>query len=172
MRTQHTTRSAAQGTAQATPTGHRSPAAALTAGACLLALALVAPGYSASGATHAPASAAKQLAGQRLVANLKGGSQADKDGTGRATFRLFKSAHKVCANVTWKNIGKPTAAHIHRPDGQVVVDLSGSVTGGAHCTTKVSKALVGKILANPGKYYFNVHNAKFPAGAIRGNLHH
>ena len=28
------------------------------------------------------------------------------------------------------------------------------------------------ILAHPGQYYVNVHNATYPAGAIQGALHH
>src|SRR6476661_7531214 len=56
-------------------------------------------------------------------------------------------------------------AHL-KPSG----DLNGSVTGGSHCATGVSRTLIGKILAHPGRYYFNVHNMQFPAGAIQGKL--
>jgi len=78
----------------------------------------------------------------------------------------------VCATVTFSKIGKPNVAHIHRKsDGGVVVDLTGSVTGGAKCKTGVPKSLIKKILDHPGRYYFNVHNNTFPAGAIQGTLH-
>ncbi len=30
--------------------------------------------------------------------------------------------------------------------------------------------LIVAILTNPSAYYFNVHNATFPAGALRGQL--
>jgi hypothetical protein len=30
--------------------------------------------------------------------------------------------------------------------------------------------VVKDIVANPGNYYLNVHNAEFPPGAVRGQL--
>jgi hypothetical protein len=35
----------------------------------------------------------------------------------------------------------------------------------------VAGQTVADILANPGDYYVNVHNPKYPSGAIRGQLH-
>lgn len=136
-----------------------------------LTMCLVAAASAATvGVTTESASASQRVAVSRLEANLTGSG--DPDGSGKAAFRLSKSQHRVCAMVTWHKIGTPNAAHIHRAsDGGVVIDLTGSVTGGARCTTKASRALVGKILAHPGQYYFNVHNAKYPAGAIQGTLH-
>jgi len=52
-----------------------------------------------------------------------------------------------------------------------VVDLTGSVTGGANCATGVSRPLIRRILEHPRRYYFNVHNDAYPAGAIQGTLH-
>ena len=95
------------------------------------------------------------------------------NGSGEAHFTLNKTRGRVCASVEWKNVGKPNAAHIHRgSDGGIVVNLTGSVTGGSHCATGVSKKLIGRILDHPGRYYFNVHNAAYPAGAIQGTLRH
>ena len=53
----------------------------------------------------------------------------------------------------------------------VKIDLTGSVTGGKNCTTGVRKRLIRRILEHPRRYYFNVHNATYPAGAIQGTLH-
>jgi hypothetical protein len=119
----------------------------------------------------APVAGAQSQGVQELHAKLR--PSGDPDGSGAATFRLRMAKGKVCAAVTWRNIEAPDAAHIHRKsDGTVVVDLSGSVTGGAHCATGVSHRLIGRILDHPRRYYFNVHNATYPAGAIQGTLHH
>jgi hypothetical protein len=39
------------------------------------------------------------------------------------------------------------------------------------CTTGVDRALVRAIRTGPSAFYTNLHNAEFPAGAIRGQLH-
>jgi hypothetical protein len=141
----------------------RRPVTALTAGACALAL----------GAGLAPTAAQAAVAEQAatvLLANLR--PSGDPDGRGDARIVLRKARKKVCATVTWSNIATPTAAHIHRKtDGGIVVDLSGSVTGGARCETGVSRRLINRIAEHPRRYYFNVHNAPYPAGAIQGTLH-
>jgi hypothetical protein len=69
-------------------------------------------------------------------------------------------------------IGKATAAHIHKSPagkaGPVVVPF-----GAAYKTkgcTKAAKRLIGAIESNPNGYYVNVHTAKYPGGAIRGQL--
>lgn len=114
--------------------------------------------------------APSRVAAEVLTAKLR--ASGDADGSGSATVKLNKAKGKVCATIAWRSIQTPGAAHIHqRSDGAVVVDLSTAVTGGAKCTTGVAKRLIGRILANPRKYYVNVHNATYPAGAIQGNLH-
>ena len=142
----------------------RRRASVLTLSVCLLGAPAATLGVTAGGA------AAQQQAAQRLEAQLK--PSGDPDGSGEAHFRLFKARRMVCANVEWHNIATPDAAHIHRrSDGGIVVGLTGSVTGGRHCARHVSGKLIGRILAHPRRYYFNVHNADFPAGAIQGTLH-
>ncbi len=135
-----------------------------------LSICLAATASAAAVGATAEGASAQQVAPKRLEARLTGSG--DPDGSGEARFRLNKAQHTICATVEWHKIQKPNAAHIHRrSDGGVVVDLTGSVTGGPRCATKVSSNLIGKILAHPGRYYFNVHNKTYPSGAIQGTLH-
>ena len=149
---------------------HRAPLTALaTALVTALASALVLATAGSSPATPTTASAT-MTAPVRLMADLE--ASGDANGSGHAMLTLNKARKKVCATVTWSAIAKPNAAHIHRAsDGSIVVDLSGSVTGGANCAKGVSKRKIQRILNHPRRYYFNVHNTPYPAGAIQGDLH-
>ena len=154
------------------PVPHSCPPRA-RAGLSLLAVpALVVTSLAATTATvDATGHGTGRVAGVRLDAALH--PTGDPDGTGHATVRLNRSAGRVCAQVTWSRIGTPTAAHIHRAsDGAVKVDLTGSVTAGAGCTTGVAPRLIRRITEHPRHFYVNVHNQAYPAGAIQGTLHH
>ncbi|MFP5327734.1 MAG: CHRD domain-containing protein [Acidimicrobiia bacterium] len=77
--------------------------------------------------------------------------------------------------------GAGRAAHIHRgapgENGPVVANLAWPQDGQAgDCLDQtepgkfVNGGTVSDILANPSEYYVNVHNAEYPAGALRGQL--
>ena len=114
-----------------------------------------------------------------LVGRLRGGKEVpgpgDPNGKGHVVVELHPAKGTVCARPHWRNLGKPVAAHIHRGragvSGDVVVDLTGSVTGGKNCT-KAARALIKQINNHPRAFYFNIHTKAYPAGAIRGQLHH
>lgn len=169
---------------------HRTPQAlgragvralATAFGACLVAGTLANPAaavHVAASSSAARPPAQQLVVGQRLVAHLDGAAEVpngDPNGTGRVVVRLRPATHTVCARARWHRIGTPTMAHIHRGragvSGDVKIDLSGSVTGGAHCARGVHRALILRILAHPRRYYFNIHTRAYPAGAIRGQLH-
>lgn len=117
---------------------------------------------------------------EKLHARLAGAREVpgpgDPNGSGRVTVTLRPGVHKVCARATWERIGTPEMAHIHKGGpgvaGDVVVDLTSAVTGGSHCATGVARTLIRKLDAHPKRYYFNIHTGAYPAGAIRGQLHH
>ena len=145
-------------------------AAALAAGLTVL----TAPGAAAAGKVI------------QLSASLKGAREVpgpgDPDGRGRAFVRLADG--KACFLLQWSKISAPVAAHIHQGRagvaGPVVVpffqpgtnaaSLPDTLSSVAGCVD-VDRGLAGRIAAHPRDFYVNIHTAKFPDGAVRGQLH-
>ena len=127
-----------------------------------------------------------------LEATLNGRSEVATDGSGRMVgdpdgrgeayvFGIDGDAATLCYVLTVSKIAPATMAHIHEgaagTNGPVVANLGAPADGNAaDCLTdgEAGKFAEGttaaEILANPGDYYVNVHNAVFPGGAIRGQL--
>lgn len=119
----------------------------------------------------------------QLSATLRGTNEvppADPDGTG--TAKVTAAGSVVCWNVSWADIATPTRGHIHQGpagvNGPIVVPffeapsgLPSTLDSVDGCTTGVDRALVRAIRAGPSAFYVNLHNAEFPGGAVRGQLH-
>jgi hypothetical protein len=101
-------------------------------------------------------------------------NQGDLDGSGLARITLNAGQATVCWELTAMNIAPASAAHIHlAPVGQpgpIVVPLSPPTSGFSSGCTTADPTLIEDIIENSERYYVNVHNAEFPAGAIRGQL--
>jgi hypothetical protein len=97
-------------------------------------------------------------------------NQGDLDGSGVVTLTINPGLGEVCWTITVTGVEPITAAHIHvgpsTAPGPVVVPLN-PYTGGC---TEVDRELALAIIMNPSAYYVNVHNATYPAGALRGQL--
>jgi hypothetical protein len=100
------------------------------------------------------------------------------DGNGGGSFSAVIDGRELCYGLAVRDIGNPTAAHIHRGGrntaGPIVVPLDSLPTSGdpgssAGCT-ELSRSLVRQIRRNPVRFYVNVHNSAYPDGAIRGQL--
>jgi hypothetical protein len=120
-------------------------------------------------------------ADKKLYAAMTGKQEkpaGDPDGTATATITV--KSNKICYDIRPKKAGLTFAAgHIHAGKagvaGGVVVPLfqspkkvkNGRLTG---CSPTVSTTLLAKIKSHPANYYVNIHNAKYPAGAVRGQL--
>lgn len=96
-----------------------------------------------------------------------------EDGYGDFSATLKVEEGKMCYMLSVGEIGEPTAAHLHEgkrgEDGAPVVTLEVTGPKGENCVD-VDAALLKKIGGKPANYYVNVHTAKFPAGAVRGQL--
>jgi hypothetical protein len=123
--------------------------------------------------------ASAQEGGRPLAAHMTGPAEkpnpGDPDGMGHATFKVNVGQNQVCYEITVEKIATATMAHIHKagPDaaGPVAVPLKApDATGKVKDCATADAAVVKDILQNPDAYYVNVHNAEFPAGAIRGQL--
>ena len=111
-----------------------------------------------------------------LGAKLVGSAETPKGPpTGKGIVNVTLDAAK--GTVCWafsdiSGIGKPTVAHIHRApagvEGPIVVPFGGAYK--AKGCTRASKSLIDAVESKPASYYVNVHTAKFPNGAIRGQL--
>ncbi|MEU1160028.1 CHRD domain-containing protein [Streptomyces sp. NPDC005921] len=121
---------------------------------------------------------AASLRGANEVPVAGGPAVGDKDGAALEFIQV--KGDKVTVAVTWRGTGRPTDLHIHQgargTNGGVKVDFGKllkkarghSVTG----TVKVTdKALLKRLTTDPGAFYANLHTARFPGGAVRGQLH-
>ena len=122
-------------------------------------------------------SAAAAGGGKQLSTTLSGAEEtaaADVDGSGTATLRIQASKGQVCYTLDVSDIEPATAAHIHQApagvNGPVVVPLTPPTEGTSSGCVEVLLSLARDILRNPEDYYVNVHNADYPAGAVRGQL--
>ena len=117
---------------------------------------------------------------------------ADPDGKATARLDIDLQTGEVCWELRFDRIADPTMAHIHNAakgvNGQVVVlffdpthpfksDVDdferGRVSG---CSTPSNpngmtpQETAADIAAHPQNYYVNIHDARFPTGAVRGQL--
>jgi hypothetical protein len=78
----------------------------------------------------------------------------------------------VCWEIKVTRVQTILASHIHKGgpgvSGPVVVPL-GKAFKAKGCTTTTA-AIAAAIQRRPSAYYVNVHNSKYPGGALRGQL--
>jgi len=119
-----------------------------------------------------------QTGGRPLYATLTGAAEVpgpgDPDGAGVFVVTLNQGQGEICYTLAVTGIDPARAAHIHRGTeseaGPVVVGLVPPTSGASSACLAVSPELIKAIRKNPENYYVNVHNAVYPAGAIRGQL--
>jgi len=116
-------------------------------------------------------------------------SSHDADGRGKATVWIDAEAGTVCFDLSFRDSGTPNRAHIHVGDantaGGIVVPFFDIQTADTALDPRhdemeskrrtdgcvaADPALLAEIAANPANYYVNLHNARFPAGSMRGQV--
>jgi hypothetical protein len=123
-------------------------------------------------------SASADITGRPFTVDLTGAAevntdgvpnQGDPDGTGTATLSINPGTGEVCWTIEVARVEPIAAAHIHEAPstapGPIVVHLDPD----SGCTV-IDRDLALAIIRDPGSYYVNVHNAAYPAGALRGQL--
>jgi len=107
---------------------------------------------------------------------LKGASEVPP-GAPKARGKAVISIRGTTGQLCWKfsgltGFGPPMAAHVHGAPagyaGSIVVPLGGAFTPSG--CTQPAKSVLAAIEASLKSHYVNVHSAKFPNGAVRGQL--
>ncbi len=135
-------------------------------------------GLAAAALSLTGAAMAQAEGGSKISTTLNGASEVpgpgDADGTGTFEARVNPGQGQVCYTLTATAIVSATMAHIHRgaagSAGPVVVGLTAPASGSTEACATVSRELAMELIKSPEAFYVNVHNAPFPAGAIRGQL--
>ena len=132
-------------------------------------LVLVGPATAQSSDEALPAVLRAQMTGEQEVPG-----PGDRNGFGKATIYLIPP-DDVCYVLTAERIAPATEAHIHFGPpgvaGPILVELAPPTFGASDGCTRAHPELVANIAANPSDYYVNVHNRRYPLGAVRGQLH-
>jgi hypothetical protein len=117
----------------------------------------------------------------KLIAELDGNEEVpdkgDPNGSGAGDFRVKVRKRKLCYDIAFEDIEAPNAGHIHEGDagvaGGIVIPLFDEPTGATSPVigcVKAKRSLLKQVKRNPEHYYANLHNAEYPAGALRGQL--
>jgi hypothetical protein len=154
--------------------------------AVLVALALL---FTAS-TVHAQVSAGGDTpkGGARLEATLSSAAEfpgpGDPDLSGSADLVVNPRKGTICFDVDLDaaSSGADTVVAIHVHPGLVgeacvaaqdcppAIDLDFAGEGLEGCAKKLGKQLLSSIVDEPDQFYLHVHTARFPAGAVRGQL--
>jgi CHRD domain len=123
---------------------------------------------------------AEQLVAQTtiLVATLNseqvGPYPADPDGGGTARLELLADEARLCYELRVNDIEPATSSHVHQGSpgriGPIRLRLEPPTDGESSSCARIDSDFLNALVASPGEFYIDVHNAAFPGGAVRGQL--
>ena len=140
----------------------------------ILALAVVATSFVALPTVSANATSITHLSAV-AKGKFEGVGMGLAKGSVTARFTLNSTKNTLCYSITTHGVTGITGVHIHAGaagvNGGVVVPLDPTKIDvrGSTCVAVDAKTLAA-ISASPSMYYFNAHTAKYPNGAVRGQL--
>ena len=102
------------------------------------------------------------------------------DRNGKGSFSAVVDGRRLCMSASVTDLGRIVAAHIHPgrrgQNGPPMFDSGVTPRSGSAATfgkcVRITRAQARALKRRPRSFYFNVHTTQFPAGAIRGQLHH
>jgi len=117
---------------------------------------------------------------QLTSGEVEGPEGGDQNGQGTAELNLSEAGKQACFSTNWKGLrGQVTAFHLHAAsqgnegppfihffDNQNFPGADGKASGCVPATADQIHA----VIANPAKYYLNLHSTAFTNGALRGQL--
>ena len=108
-----------------------------------------------------------------FVAELSGANEpggGDNDGEGHFRGQIDANRGSLCYSLSASEIAPATMAHIHSGAAGANGPPVATLKPGLNQCIDVAKDVLRAIVDAPGDHYVNVHNADFPAGAVRGQL--
>jgi hypothetical protein len=115
-----------------------------------------------------------ELTGEAEVDTTGAPNKGDLDGTGTASITVNVGQRRMCYDINVSGIGDARRGHIHRGgvgvNGPIVVEFFEADAIDLNDCVTVDRALAKEIIQHPERFYANVHNTEFPAGALRGQL--
>ena len=142
--------------------------------AILFAATVLAGGAFAQSVNEGGRKFTTELTGEAEVNAAGEPNQGDLDGTGSASLTVNVGQSRICYDIDVSGIATPMRGHIHRAvagaNGAIVVPFFESDAVDLNDCVTVDRELAKDIMQHPEQFYVNVHNADFPAGALRGQL--
>jgi hypothetical protein len=119
-----------------------------------------------------------------LEADLNGRNEQTRsthvgDPRGTATELLRIKGNQITFEITWQNLGAPTAARIHAGAAgmtgnavipMVTAPMSDTLTAVAGSITVNNAGVLARLATSPSQFYLDMGNAQYPGGAVRGQF--